>query len=156
VAPNDSLKNINNIRQPFPIGFGKVVEPIAVDIKYAEHTAVAIKDRQDDLRLRRGAAGNMPGELVDVRDDDGLRSRVCVSADTRSEIDSRACKGSLKRTKDELIRFCDVESDPKESERFFENCRDVGQISDDIGFAFDQGFDLRHDLFVDHAPVGGF
>src|SRR5689334_13898754 len=93
---------------------------------------------------------------VHVRYDRRRGGGICVSADALSKLDPGTGKRSLKRPEDKLAFFSEIKADPKKTERFLQNGRDIGEIGDEVGFTFDQRRDLRLELFVDRRAVGGF
>ena len=103
--------------EPDAVGFREIVELIAVDVEHAEDVAARVEHRHDDLGLRGGAAGDVPGELVHLRNDHGLTGGIRVPADPRMEIDPRAGERALERAKDELTFLFEIEPDPEEPER---------------------------------------
>ena len=112
-------------------------------------------DGDDDLAVGGRRAGNVSGELVDVRDDEGAVLRPRLTTDSTVIGDSRTCNGTLKWSKDQFgvgvgigFGFYDVEAGPEEVEGIMEDGDDVGHISDEVGFAGDEGLDLREDGLV--------
>ena len=98
----------------------------------------------------------MTGKFFDIRHDDRFFGCVAMPANAFPEINPRASQCSLKRSENELVFFCYVKSNPKKSERFFENCGDVCEIGDQIIFAGNERFDLRRDFVVNNFSVRRF
>lgn len=149
VAPDGSLNISDDAVQGITVGLSEVVQLIAVDVQNSEYGAVLVHDRNNDLRASGRTAGDMTGELVDVRDDRRLPRTISRSADALIEVDPRAGNRSLKRSEDKLALLCDIETDPEKSTRLFEHRGDVREIRGNVAFTLDQRRDLRLDLSID-------
>ena len=74
----------------------------AVDVKDGDDFSVSA-DGDDDLAFRGGGTGDVPWELVDIRDDERLVLRPSRAADTFVIRDAGAGNWSLKRTENEFL-----------------------------------------------------
>jgi hypothetical protein len=118
VAPNGSLNNPNYVFQAAAVGFGKIVETVAVDVQYAKHFVSVSEYRHNNLRPGGGAACNMAREFIDIGNDDSCFRRESVATNSSVETDARAGDGPLKRTKYEFAVLRKIETNPKRIQMF--------------------------------------
>ena len=118
--------------------------------------------RDDDLALRGAAAGDVSGELLHVRDDDGLVPLPGGAADAFPVRDVHASDGPLERAEEELLPRHAVEAGPPESEGFVQRGGEVRHLRDRVRLPFHEGghlpfqqavlFGFRHgNFFVNYV-----
>ena len=104
----------------------------AVEVEHAEQLAVA-DDRDHDLAIRRGVAGDVAGEGVDVFDPLHLASLGGNAADALAEFDADAGRPALERPHDQLAADITVEAGPVEvGQRFPDQRRGIGHVGDRV------------------------
>ncbi len=138
---NRSQKRHNPL-QPNPVFFVESGQAVAVDVQDGGDSAVGTMDRNDDLAAGGAAAGDMPGELFHVRDDDGLIPLPGRTADPFTERDVHARDRALERAENEFISRDPVETGPPESKRFVQDGGDIRHLRDGVRLPFQQGGDL--------------
>src|SRR5690242_11444839 len=106
-----SDKHSHQLVQPFGI---LIVEPAnqrTIEIEHTEQT-FAVKQRHDDLRVRRDVARNVSRKLVYVWHDDRFALLRRDTANTLPHRNAHARRIALKRTKHELFALQKIEARP--------------------------------------------
>ena len=88
MAPNDSLNNTRDRLQALNVGIAEIAGAVAVNVDHAGGAAVSVKERDHNLRPRRGAAGYMARKFIYVRNNDHFTRRIRVSAHAFIKIDN--------------------------------------------------------------------
>ena len=123
----------------------KHVLPVGIDIEYRDEMSRPVEYRNDNLRSRPCVTGNMPGKLVDVRDDDrrGIGGRR--TAYTTAELDVEAAECSLIRanTKQPPWFNHSIKTGPEVLERMMDQRADGRHRRDGIVDSSEHALDLR-------------
>ena len=130
---------LDDLLQPNPVFLVESGEAVAVDVEDSGDGSVGSMDGDNDLAAGGAAAGDVPGELLDVRDDDGLIPLPGGAADALPEGDVHAGDGALERAENELVPRHAVEAGPPESEGFVQDGGDVRHLRDDVRLPLQQG-----------------
>lgn len=128
---------------PYSVDFIEPRENRAVEVKHAHHPAV-LDQRHDQLGARVRIAGDVPGKLVDIRDQHRLAARRCRTAHAPADRDAQAGGLPLERPQHQLVSLAPIKPGPAElGQLVIDQRRHVGGVGDPVGFAFEQGHQLH-------------
>lgn len=109
------------------VGFVEMCQMFRVHVEHSDNPTF-LHDRHDDLGAGFAAARDMPRELFDILNNDGLVALPRSSTDAFAACDRNTGYGSLEGAEVEVIALNVVESDPPPVELLFEGSHDIGVV----------------------------
>jgi hypothetical protein len=154
-------KRGNEAFQARAVFLAESVQNGAVDVEHAEHNAI-LDQRDHDLGVRRGVAGDVAGEGVHVRNQHRAPLGSRGAAYALAERDTRAGDLALKRADQQLLAFAvpggarQVETGPVQfGDGVVDEGGELRRISHQVAFAFEDAFHLAGEHGVFGLRTGG-